>query len=80
MARLLHQRKPERYTSKRFVLCCSTEIDHTQTFRENAQMECDSMHVTIERKLKNREIYSPAQYVEICKTARLTKPYDVQYL
>lgn len=43
-------------------------------------MECDSMHSTIERKLNNREIYSPAQYVEICKTARLTKPYHVQYL
>lgn len=58
----------------------SITITHKYLEKGHTQMECDSMHSTIERKLKNREIYSPAQYVEICKTARLTKPYHVQYL
>lgn len=41
-------------------------------------MECDAMHSTIERQLKNREIYSPAGYVEACKTARINPfPYNV---
>ncbi|KAG8334063.1 hypothetical protein J6590_108696 [Homalodisca vitripennis] len=55
----------------------------TQKFLEkgHTQMECDSMHSVIERKLRNREIYSPAGYVEVCKTARLNpRPYKVNYL
>lgn len=38
----------------------------------HTQMECDAMHSTIERQIKNREIYSPVAvgYVEACKTAR----------
>lgn len=35
----------------------------------------------IERKLRNREIYSPAGYVEVCRTARINpRPYKVIYL
>ncbi|KAJ8866256.1 hypothetical protein PR048_032099 [Dryococelus australis] len=44
-------------------------------------MECDSMHSTTERKLKNREIDTPASYVDIYKLARKNpKPYDVMYV
>ncbi|CAG9793084.1 unnamed protein product [Diatraea saccharalis] len=44
----------------------------------HTQMECDAMHSTIERQTKNREIYSPAGYVEACKTARINpRPYTV---
>ena len=47
----------------------------------HTQMECDSMHSTIERKIRNKEIYSPAGYIAACKTARLNpRPYQVEYL
>lgn len=47
----------------------------------HTQMECDSMHSTIERKLRNRDIYSPAGYIAACKSARSDpKPYQVKYL
>ena len=45
----------------------------------HTQMECDSMHSAIERKLRNREIYSPACYISACKEA-CKKPYKVKYL
>lgn len=45
----------------------------------HTQMECDSMHSAIERKLRNREIYSPACYVSACKEA-CKQPYKVKYL
>ena len=39
------------------------------------------MHSTIERKIRNKEIYSPAGYIAACKTARLNpRPYQVEYL
>lgn len=47
----------------------------------HTQMECDSMHSTIERKLRNQEIYTPAGYLSACKSARRNpKPYLVEYL
>lgn len=47
----------------------------------HAQMECDSMHSTIERKLKGRIINVPADYIAISKSARKNpKPYIVRYL
>ncbi|CAH1099616.1 unnamed protein product [Psylliodes chrysocephalus] len=47
----------------------------------HTQMECDSMHSTIERKLRNQEIYTPAGYLSACKSARRhPKPYSVEYL
>ncbi|KAL4705163.1 hypothetical protein ACJJTC_007909 [Scirpophaga incertulas] len=50
------------------------EVGHTQ-------MEADSMHATIERKLKNKVIHVPAEYVGVCLGARIhPKPYIVSYL
>lgn len=50
------------------------EIGHTQ-------MEADSVHSTIERAMKNRNVDVPAEYIGICKTARKKpEPYDVTYL
>lgn len=45
-------------------------------------MECGSIHACIERRLTNRDIYTtPAQYIEIRKTARVEgDPYQVFYL
>lgn len=49
--------------------------------RGHTQMEVDAMHSTIERKLKGININIPADYVNICKSARrLPKPYEVNYL
>lgn len=39
------------------------EVGHTQ-------MEADSMHATIERKLKNKVTHVPAEYAAICLGAR----------
>lgn len=65
----------------------STAINHNiiieQKFLEvgHTQMEADSMHSTIERALKNKDINVPVEYVEVCRSARKKpKPYDVTYL
>lgn len=50
------------------------EVGHTQ-------MECYSVHASIERRLKNREIHLPSEYISITREAR-TKPfpYEVKFL
>lgn len=49
--------------------------------RGHTQMECDSIHSTIERQLNKTVINVPADYVKICKDARKNPmPYHVQYL
>lgn len=49
------------------------EVGHTQ-------MEADTVHSTIEKRLKNRKINVPADYITVCQEARKSKPYSVQYL
>lgn len=47
----------------------------------HTQMECDSVHSVIEKKLKNREIYLPSDYAAVTKEARLNpKPYETKIL
>lgn len=47
----------------------------------HTQMEVDSVHANIEKTLKNKNIYSPLDYIEACKMARCQpEKYDVQYL
>lgn len=47
----------------------------------HTQMECDSVHSLIERKLKNKEIHLPSDYATITKEARSRpKPYIVKIL
>ena len=49
--------------------------------RGHTQMEVDSVHATIERKLKKASIYCPADYVEIMRRARSNPtPYEVRYV
>ncbi|KAF2900770.1 hypothetical protein ILUMI_05423 [Ignelater luminosus] len=43
-------------------------------------MEVDSMHSTIEKKLKKAIINVPADYVTICQFACTKSPYHVEYL
>ena len=46
----------------------------------HTQMECDSVHSTIEQKLRNKPIYCPQNYVDLIKEARQNQPYTVMYL
>ncbi|CAB3251768.1 unnamed protein product [Arctia plantaginis] len=48
------------------------EVGHTQ-------MEVDAMHSSIERRMRNRIVNVPADYIEIIKTAR-NSPFYVKYL
>lgn len=41
-------------------------------------MECDSVHATIEKRLKNRTIEIPNDYFQVTRDARRnSKPYEV---
>lgn len=67
------------------LLKFSTENEKVvvQKFLEkgHTQMECDSVHTVIERHLRNQEIYVPAQYVTLMKTAwSKPNPYKVKYV
>lgn len=46
----------------------------------HTQMEVDSVHSVIERKIRNKKVNIPADYVCICKTACQKAPYTVEYL
>ncbi|CAG9820719.1 unnamed protein product [Phaedon cochleariae] len=54
----------------------------TQHYLEkgHTQMEVDSVHSTIEGKLRNKEGYLPSDYARICREARPKQPYQVHYL
>ena len=44
----------------------------------HTKIECDSIHSCIERKLKNRDVYLPSEYIRISKEARKNPfPYEV---
>lgn len=61
-------------------LAITKNIVITQKYLEkgHTQMEVDSVHSVIERKLKNREIFLPSQYATITKEARSKPcPYEV---
>lgn len=55
----------------------------------HTQMECDSAHAKIEKRLKNYSIFVPSDYVSVTRSARKTVivnnirkkcPFDVEYL
>lgn len=56
------------------LLCLShvTNVTITQKFLEkgHTQMEVDSVHATIERKIKNKPIHLPSDYIRYTQTAR----------
>lgn len=57
-------------------------ITITQKYLEkgHTQMECDSMHAAIERRLRNIDITLPSGYMTACRQSRLQNPYVVQEL
>lgn len=59
------------------------DVEIFQKFLErgHTQMECDSVHALIERKIKGKDIYLPADYVRATKEARKKPaPYETQVL
>jgi len=40
-------------------------------------MECDSVHAAIEARARNIDVYTPAEWETILKTARSSQPYKV---
>jgi hypothetical protein len=48
--------------------------------RGHTQMECDSMHSKIEKRLKHIDITLPSGYMTACRQARTTNPYHVEML
>lgn len=56
-------------------------IEQKYLEKGHTQMEADSMHSCIERKLRNVSINVPAEYVGVCLHARQNpRPYIVKYL
>ena len=57
----------------------SNNITLQQKYLEkgHAQSEVDSVHSTIERKLKNRQIYWPHDYLSAMKECREKNPYQI---
>lgn len=56
-------------------------IDIQQKFlvKGHTQMECDSVHATIEKRLKNRKIFLPSDYARLTEEARTDpEPYEVK--
>lgn len=56
------------------------EIQQKYLVVGHTQMECDSVHASIERKKKGRELYVPADFNMVIKQSRLLQPYQVHYL
>lgn len=49
--------------------------------RGHTQMECDSVHSVIERKLRKTPIYTPQMYVDNIRIAKTTEPkYNCKYV
>lgn len=59
-----------------------TNVTVIQKFLEkgHTQMEVDSAHSLIERRLKNKDIKLPSDYIEVCKKARPKQPFHVDFL
>lgn len=64
-------------------ICIQKDILIEQKYLEvgHTHMEVDSVHSTIEAKLRNRrQVFVPADYIDIIETARIKNPYKTHYL
>nr|CAI5867972.1 unnamed protein product [Callosobruchus analis] len=67
-------------TPSLICVCSMRQQFSKNILKRGKQMEVDSMHSCIEKKIRNRKINIPAGYVHACKIARThPKPYDVKY-
>ncbi|WAQ97974.1 hypothetical protein MAR_022347 [Mya arenaria] len=63
-------------------ICKKYQVQITQKFLEwgHTQMEVDSVHRVIERKLKHKSVYVPQNYVDVIGEACSVRPYQVKYV
>ncbi|GFR65158.1 hypothetical protein ElyMa_000198300 [Elysia marginata] len=65
----------------RFSILRGKVVEQKILEKGHTQMEADSVHSVIERKLKNKKIYLPSDYVRVIEETRMNpRPYDVQYI
>lgn len=56
-------------------------IIHRYLEKGHTQMECDSVHARVEKKIKKEDIFAPSQYYGFMKSAKVKKPkYTVHEL
>lgn len=63
-----------------FATKYKTEVTQKYLVVGHTQMECDSVHATIETRKKQKELFVPADFVRIIKEARPQEPYQVRYI
>ena len=63
-----------------FSIAHQIVIEQKYLEKGHTQMEVDSVHSVIEKKLRGREVFFPGDYVQAMKEARPTKPYIVKEL
>ena len=63
-----------------FSIFSGKEVIQKILEKGHTQMECDSVHTTIEKSIKNRNIYVPADYAGFAANAKCSSPYTVKYL
>jgi len=59
-----------------FALAMRLKINiiHRYLEKGHTQMECDSVHARVEKKIKKQEVFVPSQYYGFMKTAKVKKP------
>lgn len=59
-----------------YMLAMKYEVNIIHRYHEkgHTQMECDSVHARIEKKIRKEEIFVPSQYYGLMKTAKVKKP------
>lgn len=64
-----------------FAVNNNVEVTQKYLVKGHTQMEVDSVHALIERKLKHKEIYLPFDYCQAAIEARKTPfPYETKYM
>lgn len=63
-----------------FVVKNKITVEQKYLERGHTQMECDSIHSCVERKIKKKSVFVPQNYVDFIREARPEKPYQVKYL
>lgn len=78
-----YQNRCENVSNAILHFCIETGVTVVQKFLEvgHTQMEVDSVHSTIERKIKNREHFVPGDFLRAIKESRINpKPYAAESL
>lgn len=64
-----------------FAVTHDVQVEHKYLIKGHTQMECDSVHATIERQIRDKDIYVPFEFVKYTQEARKEPfPYEVRYL